>query len=61
MKKYTFRMSRAEYGYVTIESDDYFDALEQAYDYTKRIVHVNNLPWYELRTVNHKLITEEEQ
>lgn len=61
MTKYTFRMSRTEHGEVTVESDDYLDAIAQAYDYTKRIIHINNLPWYSLRTIEHELMSEEEK
>lgn len=59
MKEYTFRMTRTEVGNVTVTADNYFDAMEQAYDYTKRIILVNNMPWYSLRTIEHDRVEEE--
>lgn len=58
MKEYTFRMTRTEVGEVTIEADSYSKAREEAYDYTKRIVLINNMPWYKLRTIDHELLTQ---
>lgn len=54
MKEYTFRMTRTEVGDVTVTADSYEWALEQAYEYTKRIILVNNMPWYSLRTIEHE-------
>ena len=58
MKNYTFRMTRKEMGDVTISAESYDEAKEKAYDYAKRIIHVNNKPWYDLRTIDHQLMKE---
>lgn len=59
MKEYTFRMTRTDVGDVTVKAESYGEAREKAYEYTKRIIHVNNRPWYELRTIDHQLMGEE--
>ena len=58
MKEYTFTMTRTERGDVTVTADNYSEAKQKAYDYTRRIVLVNNLPWYQLRTIDHELKTQ---
>ena len=40
---------------MTVEANSYDEAVEKAYDYTDRIIHVNNMPWYDLRTMDHQL------
>lgn len=59
MKEYTFEMKRTEVGQVTVAAKDYWQAIEKAYEYTSRIIHVNNRPWYGTRTIEHRKMEEE--
>lgn len=55
MKEYTFTMTRTDTGKVRVEADNYHEALDKAYDYTMRVVLVDNRSWEDSRIIKHKL------
>jgi len=56
MSTYEFVMTRTDKGTVIVEADNIDEAIEKAIDYTRKIVLVNNMAWYNLRTIDHNLV-----
>lgn len=56
MKKYKIEVTRVERGTIEVSATNYAEAHREAVEYGRRIVLVDNLPWYDLRTVDARLI-----